>query len=68
MTLTRLAARERYKGYDIVIESLKELRKANPGLKYMVIGKYDEVEKERLDHLIEKAGLQSQVVFTGFIP
>lgn len=68
MTLTRLAARERYKGYDIVIESLKELRKTNPGLKYLIIGKYDDIEKERLDILIKKAGLQTHVIFTGFVP
>lgn len=68
MTLTRLAARERYKGYDIVIESLQELQKTNPGLKYLVIGKYDDKEKQRLDKLIRKAGLQQQVIFTGFVP
>ena len=68
MTLTRLAARERYKGYDIVIESLKELRKTNSGLKYLIIGKYDDKEKQRLDILIKIAGLQSHVIFTGFVP
>lgn len=67
MTLTRLAARERYKGYDIVIESLKELRKTNPHLKYLIIGKYDKEEKQRLDILVKEAGLQSHVIFTGFI-
>ncbi|HSN07806.1 MAG TPA: glycosyltransferase family 4 protein, partial [Hanamia sp.] len=68
MTLTRLAARERYKGYDIVIESLRELRKKSPGLKYLIIGRYDDKEKHRLDKLIRNAGLQQQVIFTGFVP
>ena len=68
LTLTRLASSERYKGYDIVIESLKELRKENPSLKYLIIGKYDKEEKQRLDTLIRKAGLQNDVIFTGFVP
>lgn len=68
MTLTRLAARERYKGYDIVIESLKKLSVSNPGIKYLIVGRYDDEEKERLDAIIAKAGLQQQVIFTGFVP
>ncbi|HEU5366079.1 MAG TPA: asparagine synthase (glutamine-hydrolyzing) [Hanamia sp.] len=68
MTLTRLASRERYKGYDIVIESLQKLREAHPELKYLIVGKYDAKEKERLDVLIHKAGLTSQVIFAGFVP
>jgi asparagine synthase (glutamine-hydrolysing) len=68
MTLTRLSSSERYKGYDIVIESLQELIKKNPAFKYLIIGKYDHAEKRRLDQLIRKAGLESRVVFTGFVP
>jgi asparagine synthetase B (glutamine-hydrolysing)/glycosyltransferase involved in cell wall biosynthesis len=67
LTLTRLASSERYKGYDIVIESLKELRKENASLKYLIIGKYDTEEKQRLDELIKKAGLEADVIFTGFV-
>ncbi len=67
LTLTRLASSERYKGYDIVIESLKDLRIQNPSLKYLIIGKHDKEEKQRLDKLIQKAGLQSHVIFTGFV-
>src|SRR5690242_18459188 len=68
LTLTRLASSERYKGYDIVIESLRELRKTNTSLKYLIIGKYDAKEKQRLDQLIRKAGVETQVIFTGFVP
>lgn len=68
MTLTRLAAREQYKGYDIVIESLPELHENNPEIKYLVVGKYDEPEKKRLDALVSERGLEQQVIFTGFIP
>ncbi|MGN6530612.1 MAG: asparagine synthase (glutamine-hydrolyzing), partial [Ginsengibacter sp.] len=68
MTVTRLASRERYKGYDVVIESLQALRKDHPCLKYLIVGKYDLKEKKRLDLLIEKAGLKEQVIFAGFVP
>ena len=47
---------------------MQELRKKNTSLKYLIIGKYDDKEKQRLDKLIRKAGLQSQVIFTGFVP
>lgn len=67
MTLTRLAAREQYKGYDIVIESLPELHKDYPDLKYLVVGKYDEPERIRLNALIKKKGLEKHVIFAGFI-
>jgi len=67
MTLTRLAARERYKGYDVVIESLQNLRQTNPNLKYLIVGKYDHKEKSRLDKMIAKAGLKEHVIFAGFV-
>ena len=68
MTLTRMASREKYKGYDKVVESLHQLRERGLNLKYLLIGKYDEKEKVRLDALIKKLNLQQQVVFTGFVP
>ena len=68
MTLTRMASREKYKGYDMVVESLRKLRDNGLNLKYLLIGKYDDREKARLDVLIKKYGLQQQVVFTGFVP
>lgn len=68
MTLTRLAAKERYKGYDIVIESLQKLRLSYPRIKYLIVGRYDDEEKERLDKMIERAQLQQHVIFTGFVP
>ena len=68
MTLTRLASKERYKGYDKVMESLNELSGDYPGLKYLLVGNYDNAEKKRLDRIIEKYKLQKRVIFAGFIP
>ena len=68
MTLTRLAAKERYKGYDMVIESLKKLSLSHPRIKYLIVGRYDDEEKERLDKIIAESGLRQQVIFAGFVP
>lgn len=68
MTLTRLSQKERYKGYDKVLMALKDLKKDHPELKYLIIGKYDNVEKRRIDELIREYDLSSLVTFAGFIP
>jgi glycosyltransferase involved in cell wall biosynthesis len=68
MTLTRLASGERYKGYDKVMESMAELNAQYTNLKYLLVGKCDSEEKKRLGQIIQKYGLQKQVVFAGFIP
>jgi phosphatidylinositol alpha-1,6-mannosyltransferase len=65
-TLTRLKSTEQYKGYDKVISALPEVLKKFPLVKYLVTGKYDESEKERLDEIIRRLGLQQKVIFSGF--
>ena len=67
LTLTRLASKEKYKGYDQVIQAVYELRHTHPAIKYLLVGKYDAIEKARLDTVIKRLGLQNQVVFSGFI-
>ncbi|MEO5911205.1 MAG: glycosyltransferase family 4 protein [Pelobium sp.] len=66
-TLTRLASTEKYKGYDIVIEVLPEIIAHYPNLVYMIGGKYDKKEKQRLDGLIAQMGVQQHVQLSGFI-
>jgi phosphatidylinositol alpha-1,6-mannosyltransferase len=66
-TLTRLSDKEKYKGYDIVVQCLPELLKTHRNIKYIIAGKYDENEKKRLDELIQKLNLQEHVFLTGFI-
>lgn len=68
MTLSRLASSERYKGYDFVLYSIKALEAKYPSIKYLVVGKYDPAEKERLDKITKHLGLERQIIFTGFIP
>jgi len=68
LTVSRMVDTEQYKGYDRVLESLPSLIPQYPKLRYLLVGKYDAVEKKRLDDIIEKLGLQERVIFTGFVP
>ncbi|MBS1927029.1 MAG: glycosyltransferase family 4 protein [Chitinophagaceae bacterium] len=67
-TLTRLSSRERYKGYDKVLEAMVNLKSKYPNLMYLVAGSYDEKEKKFLDDQIARLGLTNNVKFAGFIP
>jgi glycosyltransferase involved in cell wall biosynthesis len=67
LTTCRMAATEQYKGYDRALESLPLLVKQYPNLRYLLAGKYDIKEKQRLDVIITALGLQDIVVFTGFV-
>ena len=65
-TLTRLAGTEHYKGYDIVLNAIKDI--TIPGVRYLLAGKYDPIEKQKLDTLITQLGLKDKVVLPGFVP
>lgn len=67
MTLTRLSATEKHKGYDTVLYALQKLVKINPAIRYLLAGKYDALEKQRVDKLISELGLNEFVVLAGFI-
>ena len=66
-TLTRLKSTEQYKGYDQVIRCLPDVLTRYPNVKYLIAGKYDETEKQRLDQLIADTGISDKVHFAGFV-
>ncbi len=68
LTVSRMVDTEQYKGYDRVLEALPALIPQYPQLRYLLVGKYDSVEKNRLDAIIRKLGLEDKVIFTGFVP
>lgn len=68
LTVSRMADTEQYKGYDKVIEILPELASTYPGLRYLLVGKYDEKEKARLDAMISQLDLKDKVIFAGMVP
>ncbi|MEJ7827175.1 MAG: glycosyltransferase family 4 protein, partial [Segetibacter sp.] len=66
-TITRMSSLEQYKGYDKVLEILPKLRTIYPDIKYIIAGKADEVEKARVEKIVEQNQLQENVILAGFI-
>ncbi|GGD49802.1 glycosyltransferase [Erythrobacter arachoides] len=63
LTLGRMSADERYKGFDEVIEALASLRKHCPELVYIAAG--DGSDRARLEAKARDFGVDDMVVFTG---
>lgn len=66
-TLTRLSSEESYKGYDRVLMAIPHLLKQFPSLHYLLAGKADAAEKQRVEDLINKLNLKSHVTLVGFL-
>ena len=66
-TLTRLSSQETYKGYDRVLLAMPTLLKKFPNLHYVLAGKADETESQRVFALIEQLNLRDHVTLAGFI-
>lgn len=67
-TLTRISAKEKYKGYDNVLEAISQLYEEGYPIRYIIGGKYDMEEKKVLDEAIARLKIQDRVVITGFLP
>ncbi len=67
LTLSRLSAHDRDKGYEKVIIAVSELKKDYPQIVYMIAGKYEPAEKQWLDNLIAEHCISDSVIFTGYI-
>ena len=67
LTVSRMVDTEQYKGYDKVLRTMPELMKLYPGIRYLLVGKTDGAEQQRLDQLIENLNIKEAVIFTGFI-
>src|SRR5262249_52354555 len=66
LTLARLAASERYKGIDEVLNLMPALVEEIPNLVYVIAGDGD--DRPRLEAKVRKLGMNGRVVFTGYIP
>jgi asparagine synthase (glutamine-hydrolysing) len=66
-TLTRLAHSEKYKGYDKVMQILPHLKQFVPNFKYILSGKPDDRENNRLKVLKGENNISENVLVTGFI-
>jgi phosphatidylinositol alpha-1,6-mannosyltransferase len=65
MTLARLAPRERYKGFDEILEALPRLAADHSDLVYLIAG--DGPDRARLEAKAAALGIAERVVFAGRI-
>ena len=66
LTVGRIASRERYKGFDEVIELMPRLLERFPDLKYLIVGEGD--DRPRLKAKVDSCGVAKHVIFAGQIP
>jgi len=66
LTMGRMAAGERYKGFDEVIDAMPQLLQRFPDLKYLIVG--DGSDRRRLEATVKLLGLSNCVIFAGCIP
>ncbi|MFD1628621.1 glycosyltransferase family 4 protein [Pseudopedobacter beijingensis] len=67
-SLSRLAFSEQYKGYDKVIDALPDLKKTYPDIRYLIGGKGDSLEIERIQNKVIQLQVEGHVQLIGFIP
>jgi len=68
LSICRLNAKERLKGYESVLKALPALLKDFPNLHYLLGGQSDKSEKSHITMLVKMLGLQNNVSLTDFIP
>jgi glycosyltransferase involved in cell wall biosynthesis len=66
LTVARLDPRQRYKGYDRVLEIFARVRREIPGLRYVIAGRG--ADSERIRRRVRELNLQEVVILTGFVP
>lgn len=66
LTVGRLSAQERHKGFDEVLEALPTLAKKVPDVMYVICG--EGPDRSRLEEKAAVLGVRDRVVFAGFIP
>jgi asparagine synthase (glutamine-hydrolysing) len=65
LTLGRVAARERYKGFDEIIELMPDLLHDAPDLAYLIVGDGD--DRPRLERKAAALNLDGRIVFAGYV-
>jgi phosphatidyl-myo-inositol dimannoside synthase len=68
LTLTRLSSKDRYKGYDFVIDAMVDIVKKYKNVKHILAGGCDAEEKAFLQNKIAENGLLNHVILTGYLP
>lgn len=66
LTVNRLASGESYRGYDLILAALPQIRQAIPDIHYIIVGKGS--DRPRLERSIVEQQLQDCVTLAGFVP
>jgi glycosyltransferase involved in cell wall biosynthesis len=66
MTLGRLAAEEKYKGFDEIMDLLPVLANRISNIAYLIVGDGD--DRPRLEAKARSLGIRDRLVFAGFVP
>jgi glycosyltransferase involved in cell wall biosynthesis len=66
LTLGRMSAAERYKGFDETMEAVAALAPEHPDLAYLICG--DGGDRPRLEQKAADLGIADRVVFAGYVP
>jgi len=66
-TMARLFWSEQNKGYDKIISTLPRILENHPDVIYILGGKFDKRERERIDSLINLYGVKDKVILAGYI-
>ena len=67
LSIARINQYEGYKGYDKVLESLPSVKIEVPNVKYILCGKYTDVEGKRLKDKVKHLGVEQNFILPGFI-
>lgn len=65
LTVCRLAAEERYKGYDQILKALPSISRALPRVHYLLVGAGP--DRPRIEKLIAELGVADRVTLAGYI-
>jgi glycosyltransferase involved in cell wall biosynthesis len=63
LTVARLAASERYKGHDVMLDAWPAVMREVPGAQYVIVGDGD--DRARLQSRVAETGLTNSVSFRG---
>jgi glycosyltransferase involved in cell wall biosynthesis len=66
LTVARLDHRERYKGYDRIIEALPMVQRTCGPVRFLIVGTGE--DRDRVAKLAAERGMDSAVSFAGFVP
>jgi glycosyltransferase involved in cell wall biosynthesis len=66
LTVARLASEERYKGYDQMLRILPAVRRAVPGVRYILAGSGP--DRARIEALARNLSIEDAVTLAGYVP